>query len=159
MPLASSAATPSRASARLSVSGSNTQARERAHVAQRGGEVAARVRDLVDERVGGIGAMSPAEALRQEAVLGLHVVEDDGDAAQRGGHREEPQRVTGGRRVDHDAGPRAGCGETAQLEEADQLVDAGKRQAQQRVDVVLVEIGPAPDDAPQRGCAAPRSIA
>jgi hypothetical protein len=61
--------------------------------------------------------------------------------------------MPGRRRVDDDlvigpVGP--GGREAAQLEEADQLVDAGKREAEERVDVVVVEVGPAPDDPPQR---------
>ena len=82
-------------------------------------------------------------------MLRLHVVEHDGDAAQRGRHGEEAQRVARRSGVDDDVVPRSARREALQFDESDQFIHAGEREAQERVDVAVVEIRPAPHDAPQ----------
>jgi len=61
--------------------------------------------------------------------------------------------VPGGRGVDHDVArrhARGGGRETVQLDEADQLVDAGQRERQQAIDVVLVQVRAARGNRAQR---------
>ena len=119
-------------------------------IAQHRRESAAGRRDLVDQLVGRIGTVSTAERLEEHAVLGLHVVENDGDPGQRRGHRQKTQRVAGWRGVDdHEVEGPARC-ESVELPEPDQLVHAGERKSQDRVDVVLVEIRSPSDDPRER---------
>src|SRR3989441_5515022 len=83
-------------------------------------------------------------------MLGLHVVEDGGDPLQRGGHREQAQRVTGGRGVPRPGGPGTCAGQARPPHQADQLVDAGEGRPQEAVDVVLVEVGSPLEDRPEQ---------
>jgi hypothetical protein len=79
-------------------------------------------------------------------MLRLHLFEDGRDPAERGRHPQQPERMPGRRRVHDDLRILPGLGEARQLEQPDELVDAREREPQQRIDVVIVEIGSAPDD-------------
>jgi hypothetical protein len=63
------------------------------------------------------------------------------DRRDRFRRRKQPQRVPGRRGVHHHPIAGARAGEPDDLEHADQLVDAGNRQCEQRVDVRAIEPG------------------
>jgi hypothetical protein len=118
-------------------------------VAEQRRELTALGLDLGDQRVGGVAPVAAAQALGQESVLGQHGVERAGDAAQQRGRGQQSQGMAGGRRVHDDLVAAGHRGQTAQLDQPDQLVDAGQAEVEKAVDVVVVQVGPAPEDRAQ----------
>ena len=141
-PLASSAWTASRASSTASVSGRTIhRKRQRPGSRRRRGQPASLGVDLGHEVVRRVAPVPAREPRQEEVVLGEHLTQHRRDPAQRLGHGQETERVSGGRGVDDDGVVAAGFREARQLQEAAQLVHAGEGQAEEAVDVGVVEIG------------------
>ena len=83
-------------------------------------------------------------------MLRLHLFEDVRDPSERGRHPQQPEGMPGRRRVHDDLRVLPRLGEARQLEQPDELVDAGEREPEERLDVVIVEIGAAADDLLER---------
>ena len=107
-----------------------------------------RLLQLLDRRILRVAPRGAAQRHRQRAVLRLQVVEHPGQAAERLRHLQQPQRVSGGRGVHHHDVEAAR--EPRQLDQRHQLVDPRQREPEQRVDVLVVEVGPARGDLPER---------
>jgi hypothetical protein len=122
-------------------------------IAEQGGEIAAVLIDPLDDGVLGVRRPAAAQRLDHHAVLRLHGIEHAGDLAQRAGHVQHAQRMTGRGRVDDDEIVPAGSGEPRDLEEGGQLVDPGERQPQETRDVFLVEPRPSQRDPLERSAA------
>jgi hypothetical protein len=99
--------------------------------------------ELLDQPVGAVRAIAASEALGEEPMLGVHVVENGGDAAQRLGHGEKTQRVSGGRGIDHDRLVPSLSRHPRQLHQAHQLVHAREGQPQQPSEILVVQVGTA----------------
>src|SRR6202022_2940405 len=80
-------------------------------------------------------------------VLCLQVVEDLRELRQRRGHGQKAERVARRRGVHHHF--LEPVREPPQLDQADQLVHPREREAEERVDVLVVEIGAARGDEPE----------
>ena len=97
---------------------------------------------LSDESIGQVRPADSSEPFTDDAVVGLQCIEDANDCADRCRRIEETQRVTGRGGVDDDAVVTAGSfGETNDLEQRHQLVDAWNRELEDGGDVFPIEPG------------------
>ena len=97
---------------------------------------------IADHLVGFVFDRCAAERFHHRSVLRLHVIERERDSTQGVRHRQHPQGVTRRCGVHHDdvVGRRSSVPEY--LEQGGELVDAGKRQSKEFLDVRLIEPGP-----------------
>ena len=96
------------------------------------------------ERNQAIGRFRTSDArqlLANQTMLALQPLERVGDRGDGVGRGEQAQRVSGRRRIDDDEVVVAGVRQPDDLEQRHQLVDAGDRQGEQRIDVVAIEPG------------------
>ena len=148
MPLRASERTASRASSTASISGRTDPPEPAAAGDRGGGSTSPRASASISatRRSAASSRSRPDEPGEQEVVLGEHLPEHGRDPPQRLRDGQEPERVPGGRRVDDDRVVAARLRHARELEEPAQLVDAGEAQAEEAVDVRLVEIGAALGD-------------
>jgi hypothetical protein len=103
-----------------------------------------------DEPVGRFRAVETRKLTPDDAMGFLQQVEDAGHRAHRRRCREQPQRVSGRCGVNDHAGVLTGGADPDDLEHAEQFVDAGDRQVEQRVDVITIEPGAVLDRITER---------
>ena len=111
-----------------------------------------------DQPIGRLRPPDAGELLADEAVLLLQLAEDLGHRRDGLRRREQPQRVAGRRGVDDDEivgtpGPRSPqrlVDQPIDLDDRHQLVDAGDREFEQRVDVLAIEPGAVLEDLAER---------
>ena len=108
-------------------------------IAQERVQIATVAIEILDEGVVFIGRPAAAQHLHHHPVFLLHHVEDARDRAQRLGHRQQAQGVSGRGRVDDNAVVAPGRAEPRHLEQRRELVDARQRQPEQQGDVVAIE--------------------
>ena len=119
-------------------------------IAQALADVARLIGEHGDQLIGRLRASYASELLTNETVLVLKRAEDVSDGGNGIGRRQQAQRMARGSRVDDDQIVKGAGGKAIDLDDAHQLVDAGNREIEQRVDIRAIQPGPMFQDVAKR---------
>ena len=119
-------------------------------IAQAPADVARLSGEHGDQPIGRLRTPHSSELLTNETVLALKRAEHVGDDGNGIGRRQQAQRVARGSGIDDDHIVDGAGGKAIDLDDAHQLVDAGNREIEQRVDVPAIEPGAMFEDVAKR---------
>ena len=102
-----------------------------------------------DEQVEAVRAAIPAEHLPQAAALGQQRLQHAEPSPNQFGHGQQAKGVAAGRRIHHDAVVAAGLHPGGDLEEGHQLIETGQGEAQEPIDVLIVQKSTGGGNLPQ----------
>ncbi len=132
-------------------SGNVTQTHHRPRaIAQAPADVARLSGEHGDQPIGRLRTSHSSKLLTNETVLVLKRAEHVGDDGNGVGRRQQAQRMARGSRIDDDHIVDGAGGKAIDLDDAHQLVDAGNREIEQRVDVPAIEPGAMFEDVAKR---------